>query len=127
LPKNKEYINRGEDMKKGNGGTFLAGMLIGGAVGTLAGILIAPRTGKDTRRILRKSVDAIPELAEDLSTSVQLQADRISESAMRNWGETIDRLKDAIAAGVEASQIEIQQIEQPREVAVDTNSSENHL
>jgi gas vesicle protein len=114
-------------MKKGNGGTFLAGMLIGGAVGTIAGILVAPRAGKDTRRILKKSVDALPELAEDLSTSVQLQADRISESAMRNWGETIDRLKDAIAAGVEASQIEIQQVEQPREIAVDTNSSENHL
>lgn len=114
-------------MKKGNGGTFLAGMLIGGAVGTIAGILVAPRAGKDTRRILKKSVDALPELAEDLSTSVQLQADRISESAMRNWGETIDRLKDAIAAGVEASQVEIQHIEQPREVVVDTNSSENHL
>jgi gas vesicle protein len=114
-------------MKKGNGGTFLAGMLIGGAVGTIAGILVAPRAGKDTRRLLKKSVDAIPELAEDLSTSVQLQADRISESAMRNWGETLERLKDAIAAGVEASQIEIQQVEQPREIAVDTNSSENHL
>ncbi|OKH24192.1 gas vesicle protein [Hydrococcus rivularis NIES-593] len=113
-------------MKKGNGGAFLAGMLVGGAIGTIAGLLIAPRSGKETRRILKKSADALPELAEDLSTSVQLQADRLSESAMRNWNETLDRLKEAIAAGIEASQIEAQERQQPRQVTVDTNSSENH-
>ena len=57
---------------------------------------------------MKKSADALPELAEDLSTSVQLQADRLSETAIRNWDETLIRLKEAIAAGLEATQRERQ-------------------
>jgi gas vesicle protein len=114
-------------MKKGNAGSFLAGMMIGGAIGAVAGLLVAPRSGKETRRILRKSAEALPELAEDLSTSVQLQADRLSDSAMRNWNDTIVRLKDAIAAGIEASQLETQDRRLQSEVTTETNSSENHL
>lgn len=94
-------------------GSFLGGMLLGSAVGTVVGLLIAPRSGKETRHLLKKSADALPELAEDLSTSVQLQADRLSESALRNWDETLIRLKEAIAAGLEASQQERQALSRP--------------
>jgi gas vesicle protein len=81
---------------------FLTGIVLGAAAGAIAGLLAAPRTGQETRRILKKSADALPDLAEDLSTSVQLQADRLSESALKRWDGTLLRLKDAIAAGVEA-------------------------
>ncbi|NJK49151.1 YtxH domain-containing protein [Candidatus Gracilibacteria bacterium] len=114
-------------MKKSNAGAFLAGMLVGGAIGTIAGLLVAPRSGKETRRILKKSADALPEIAEDLSTSLQLQTDRLSESAMRNWGGTLTRLKEAIAAGIEASQLETQEIEPPRDLTSNTNSTETRL
>jgi gas vesicle protein len=89
-------------------GLFIGGLLVGSAIGAVTGLLMAPRTGKETRQILKKSADALPELAEDLSTSVQLQADRLSESALRNWDETLIRLKEAIAAGLEATQRERQ-------------------
>jgi gas vesicle protein len=89
-------------------GAFLGGLLLGAAAGAIAGVLLAPRAGRETRQILRKSADALPELAEDLSTSVQIQADRLSESAIRNWDDTLTRLKDAIAAGLEATQRENQ-------------------
>ncbi|MGD1919104.1 MAG: YtxH domain-containing protein [Pleurocapsa sp.] len=85
-------------------GIFIGGMMIGSAVGTVIGLLIAPRTGKETRKVIKKSADAIPELAEDLSTSIQFQADRLSESTIENWEGTLNRLRQAIAAGVEASQ-----------------------
>lgn len=80
-------------------------------MGTLTGILLAPRSGRETRQFLRKSADALPELAEDLSSSVQLQADRLSESALRNWDSTLNRLREAIAAGLEATQRERQALE----------------
>jgi gas vesicle protein len=85
-------------------GVFIGGFLIGAAVGTVAGLLSAPRSGRETRQLLKKSADALPELAEDLTTSVQLQMGRLSESALRKWDETLIRLKEAIADGVEASQ-----------------------
>ena len=91
-------------MSNNRSGAFWGGLLLGAAAGALTGVLIAPRPGRETRQLLKKSADALPELAEDLSTSVQLQADRLSESALRNWDGTLSRLREAIAAGVDATQ-----------------------
>lgn len=89
--------------KQNRTGVFVAGLTIGSAMGTMLGLLIAPRTGKETRKVIKKSADALPELAEDLTTTLQLQADRLSESTLENWEGTLDRLREAIAAGIEAS------------------------
>jgi gas vesicle protein len=99
---------RSNKMSNNRSGIFIGGLMVGATIGALAGLLAAPRTGRETRKILKKSANAIPELAEDISTSVQIQADRLSASALRNWDETLDRLKEAIAAGVDASQRESQ-------------------
>ena len=95
-------------MSNNRSGVFIGGFMLGATIGALTGLLVAPRTGPETRKILKKSATAIPELAEDLSTSVQMQADRLSESALRNWDETLERLREAIAAGIDASQRESQ-------------------
>ena len=89
--------------KQNRTGVFFGGLMIGSAVGTVVGLLIAPRSGKETRKVIRKSADALPELAEDLTASLQLQADRLSESTLENWEGTLERLREAIAAGIEAS------------------------
>ncbi|MEM7773603.1 MAG: YtxH domain-containing protein [Cyanobacteria bacterium P01_E01_bin.6] len=94
------------DNRTGNSGALVGGFLLGAALGAVSGLLLAPKTGKETRRLLKKSADALPDIAEDLSTNVQLQADRLSTSALRNWDGTLIRLKDAIAAGIEASRQE---------------------
>ena len=95
-------------MSNNRSGVFIGGVLLGAAIGTLTGLVMAPRPGRETRRLLKKSASALPELAEDLSTSVQIQADRLSESALRNWDDTLERLREAIAAGIEASHQERQ-------------------
>ena len=100
--------------KNNTGGALLVGIMVGGLVGTVTGLLLAPRSGQETRRILKKSADALPELAEDLATTLQLQTDNLSESAQRNWQGTLDRLKEAIAAGVEASQTEVTEMASSR-------------
>ncbi|MEL7037090.1 MAG: YtxH domain-containing protein [Cyanobacteria bacterium J06592_8] len=93
-------------MSNNRSGSFIGGFILGSAVGTVVGLLVAPRSGKETRQVLKKSAQALPELVEDLSTTVQMQADRLSESAGRNWEDTLTRLKEAVAAGLEASQQE---------------------
>ena len=112
--------------KNNNSGLFVVGVVLGSMVGTVTGLLLAPRSGKETRRIIKKSADALPEMAEDLSTSVQLQADRLSESAQKNWDGTLTRLKEAIAAGIEASQLENPPLESPRDITPQNNSSNNN-
>lgn len=97
-------------MSNKQSGGFVGGLMLGAAMGAVAGLLVAPRTGRETRRILKKSADALPELVEDLSTSVHLQADRLSETALVNWEHTLTRLREAIAAGQEASRQEYEQL-----------------
>ncbi len=87
-----------------NRGTFISGVIIGAAIGAVAGLLAAPRKGRDTRKILKKTATAVPQMAEDISSSVKLQADRLSAAASDNWHDTLDRLSTAIAAGIVASQ-----------------------
>ena len=111
-------------MSNKNAGSFIGGLLLGSVIGTITGLLIAPRTGKDTRQLLKKSADALPELAEDLSTTLQLQTDRLSESALRNWDGTLTRLREAVAAGLEASGKASVELQQPEsEVTTKSNSS----
>ena len=106
-------------MSNQRSGVFISGFLIGAALGTIAGLIVAPRSGKETRKILKKSVLALPELAEDLSTTLQLHADRLSETALRNWDDTLVRLQDAIAAGLEASQREHQKLSLQKNVQLE--------
>jgi gas vesicle protein len=113
-------------MSNNRSGVFIGGVMLGAAIGTLAGLLIAPRTGRETRKLLQKSANALPELAEDLSTSVQIQADRLSNNALKNWDETLDRLKEAIAVGVDATQRENQKLSKTNTVDV-TDTAENSL
>ncbi len=111
-----------QTMSNNRSGVFIGGLMLGATIGTLTGLLMAPRTGRETRQILKKSADALPELAEDLSTSVQMQAGRLSETALRNWDETLDRLKEAIAAGVDASMRESQLLKRQTETPPETSS-----
>ena len=93
-------------MSNKKSGLFISGLLLGSAIGTATGLLIAPRNGKKTRQLVKKSASAIPQLTTDLSTSVKFQADRFSNSATNSWDDFLHRLKQAIAAGLEASQKE---------------------
>lgn len=84
--------------------SFISGLLAGTAIGTVIGMLIAPRSGKHTRKVLKKSADAVPDMIEDLSTSLRFHTDRLSHTTLQNWDSTLERLKEALIAGQAASQ-----------------------
>ncbi len=112
-------------MSNNRSGIFIGGLMLGAAIGTLAGLLVAPRTGRETRKLVKKSANAIPELAEDITTSVQIQADRLSTSTLQNWDETVDRLREAIAVGIDATQRESQSLN--KQNTVDVSSTADNL
>ena len=113
-------------MSNNRSGNFIGGLIIGATIGAFTGLLTAPRTGRETRKLLKKSADALPDLAEDLSTSAQIQADRISENALRSWDETLDRLREALYAGVDAS-IQEKQLLKRQKTQDDSNSLPQNL
>ena len=84
-------------MANGNGtGKFIGGLLLGGAIGAVLGILFAPRSGKETRQMLKESAQSLPEDLGEL-------AERAQETAQRTIDEAVQRLQEAIAVGQEAS------------------------
>lgn len=113
-------------MSNNRSGIFIGGLMLGAAIGTLAGLLVAPRTGRETRKLIKKSANAIPELAEDISTSVQIQADRLSNSTLENWDETVDRLREAIAVGIDATQRESQSLNKQNTVDISSATDNTH-
>ena len=88
-------------MSNNRAGAFLGGLMLGTAVGTAIGLLIAPRSGRETRKFLRKSAEALPDVAEDLKTSVQYQSEKLLDSAKTSLDDTFDRLQEAIEVGKE--------------------------
>jgi gas vesicle protein len=113
-------------MSNNRSGIFIGGLMLGAAIGTLAGLLVAPRTGRETRKLIKKSANAIPELAEDITTSVQIQADRLSTSTLENWDETVDRLREAIAVGIDATQRESQNLNKQNTVDISSTADKTN-
>ncbi|NMF60606.1 YtxH domain-containing protein [Pseudanabaena yagii] len=84
-------------------GKFFGGVIVGTVIGAAVGILFAPRSGKETRQVLKRSAKDLPKLAEEVSANVQYQADRLTVQAQRTIDEALIRLQEAIATGQEAS------------------------
>jgi len=67
------------------------GMGIAAAIGVAAGILFAPKSGKETRKALvKKTVNSV----EKVNDSIQEQADIVKDSAAAATKEICDGIKD---------------------------------
>jgi gas vesicle protein len=90
----------------------LAGMLIGGLAGAVTMLLLAPQSGKDTRKqIQEKSIelrDRTTELVDDTMAKVRTNANRVTMS-LKDRGqevavEQLDNVFEAAQAGKKAIQ-----------------------
>ena len=90
----------------------LAGMLIGGLAGAVTMLLLAPQSGKDTRKqIQEKSIelrDRTTELVDDTMAQVRTNANRITmnlkERGQEVAVEQLDKVSEAAQAGKKAIQ-----------------------
>lgn len=83
--------------------SLITGLVLGGAVGAVTGLLLAPRQGKETRAVVKKSLQALPELATDFSTTTRQHTHRWSHKLSSRWEKVRYRWQKAIAAGLEAA------------------------
>ena len=85
-------------------------------MGAAAGVLVAPRSGRSTRQRLQStlqstiqtSADDLPGAIAQLSQGVRDRAGSLagslSKKARDRWGHRLERLREAIATGVAATQ-----------------------
>ena len=83
-------------MSENDNGGFTTGLLIGGIIGTVIGILIAPKSGSETRAQLLEQSEYWKGKAEELSETVR---DRVAP--------TIENLSERMAPTVESAREQI--------------------
>ena len=73
-----------------NGSSFVTGFLLGGIVGAVVGILLAPKSGSETRSELVGQSEVLRARAEEMAANLR---DRV--------GPTVDVFRDRVAPAVE--------------------------
>ncbi len=79
---------------------FLKGLLIGGLIGAAAGILFAPKSGKETREDISRK-------AQDLAARARDEYEAAVEKSKKVYEAALERMKEVqSAAGKKASEAE---------------------
>jgi gas vesicle protein len=78
------------DIKEGNNGTaFLVGVLVGGAVGAVAALLLAPQKGEETRAF-------IAERSTDYANTVKTKTTEVADAVKQNANQIGEKTMDAV-------------------------------
>lgn len=56
---------------------FLAGFIVGGAIGAIAGILLAPKSGEETRQLIADTSKDVLRRADETVKEIQSRADDV--------------------------------------------------
>lgn len=84
-------------------GRFLGGLLIGGALGAIIGMLMAPRSGEETREMIReeiadranRSVEGARSRAVELRDRAKMTAEELQERGQQIAGELEEAGREA--------------------------------
>ena len=77
-------------------GKFLAGVVVGGAIGAIAGILLAPQEGAKTREMLGDMADDVAERTNKTVKEIQDKADSVVSDMQAKGEEIIGKIQDLI-------------------------------
>jgi gas vesicle protein len=95
------------ERRTGNFGTFVWGMLLGGA----AALLFAPKSGRETRRELTDTAYRIRDQAEEKVREVQDTVTDTVHDVRRQFEEGIETARRAVESGKEAARASRDEVE----------------
>ncbi len=75
---------------------FLAGFAIGAAIGAVAGILLAPQSGEETREQLGKMASDLADKTDATVQDIKKKADNLISDAQEKSEEIIGKLQDML-------------------------------
>jgi len=96
------------DSGSNSGFAFIAGLVVGGAIGAIAGLLFAPETGEETRkRVAIKSkewaddlynkFDDLKESVTEVLEDVKHGATEVMDDVKKSTGKVVDEVKKGAA------------------------------
>ncbi len=74
-------------------GIFFAGLMLGGVVGAVAALLSAPKSGEETRTIIKEKSIELRDRAVDISHDARLKAEKALEDASVRADEALEELR----------------------------------
>jgi gas vesicle protein len=85
-----------EAVLRPSGGVFLAGLLMGAAVGAGLALLFAPKAGRELRRDLAESARRARESARDAYRRATERVGKVGETATKAAGEVRQALREVV-------------------------------
>lgn len=77
-------------------GKFLAGFVVGGALGAIAGILLAPQSGEETRDILCDVSNDVVKKTDRTVKEIQDKADTVVSDLQKKSDEIMEKIQSLI-------------------------------
>lgn len=77
-------------------GRFLAGFIVGGAVGAVIGVLLAPQSGEETRKLLAEGKDEMYKNSECQIKDLQVKANAVMDDIQKKGDELLKKVQDTI-------------------------------
>ena len=75
---------------------FLAGFIVGGAIGAIAGILLAPKSGEETRQLIADTSKDVLRRADETVKEIQSKADDVVSEMQKKGDELKEKLQNVI-------------------------------
>jgi gas vesicle protein len=86
---------------RGGGASFILGMLVGGAVGAAIGMMMAPKSGPETRADLAERSEMWRTVAEELAASLRERARPAMDTAMERINPAVEVVRERVNPVVE--------------------------
>lgn len=77
-------------------GKFLAGFIVGGALGAIAGILLAPQAGEETRELLSDASKDVVKKTDKTVKDIQDKADTVVSELQTKGDEIMEKIQTLI-------------------------------
>jgi len=91
----------------GDGGAYMGWFFFGAALGAAAALLLAPKTGEETRELLTQRGGEVAKKAQGLAAEAQGRAGEWLDKSRELFEEQTQRLLNAFEAGKDAMREEI--------------------
>jgi gas vesicle protein len=102
--KELEDMSKHRDENNHNSRGFLSGLFYGALIGTAAGLLMAPRSGIETRQQLRETGVRLRDQVEQTATEARHKAEELQQQSREYLEETKERLERTADAVVKSAQ-----------------------
>lgn len=77
-------------------GKFLAGFIVGGALGAIAGVLLAPQSGEETRELLSDASKDVVKKTDKTVKDIQDKADTVVSELQTKGDEIMEKIQTLI-------------------------------